>query len=247
MPFLACLLVSGCVEAPEKQHEQRLELIASANAALAAREPCCTGFENAAVHGAWPNSLTHVVVGENSDVAVFGEDKVYFAGLELPANMPSRSLLIKEWYVVRARDPHAPATILSSRPGVGSAYVLKPHIAFLDARHKLINEVVAPVCFDQGWDGERTGFFSAATAPLEARFAIVFTRPVDSDAGINHKYSGGGGTVGFSFQYSGTMKVFFGPTGNLELGLVNAKQIESLRASPDKECSDVLAAWGYQP
>ena len=246
-PVVAVLLVSGCAVSPEKQHEQRMELIATASAALAARDSCCIGFENAKIHGVWPNVLSRVRLSENSDVGTFGADKAFFAGLELPANLTSRNLLIKEWYVIKERDPHAPATILDSHPGVGSGYILKPYVAFLDSEHKLISEVSAPVCFDQGWDLNRTGFFSGVSAPTDAKFAIVFTRPLDPESGLYHKYSGGGGTVGFSFQYSGTMKVYFGPTGNLELGIVNAAQIESLRGSRDQECADVLAAWGYHP
>lgn len=240
------VLISGCAVAPEKQREQRLDLIKAANATLTSRDPCCVGFENAKIHGLWPKTLSKVRIDENSDIGVFGDQRSYFVGFELPADLPTRGLLIKEWYVVKPRDPHAPATILDSTSGPDSGYILKPFLAFLDSTHKLINEVSAPICFDQGWDRDRTGFFASALAPEGAKFAILFTRPFDPDAGISHQYSGGGGTVGFWYQYSGTMKMYFGPTGNIELGTVNGAQIESLKGSKDKECADVLKAWGYQ-
>jgi len=240
------VLLTGCVEAPEKQYAQRIELVNETLAKLNSTDPCCKDLQHATIHGQWPTVMSHVQVGDGSDVGVFGSDKVYFVGLELPAELPSRHLLIKERYVIKRRDPHAPATILSSLPGVGSAYIMQPHLAFLDTDHQLISEATAPVCLDQGWDRERTGFFAAATAPSNAKYVIVFTRPVPENAGLYHKYSGGGGTVGFSFTYSGTMKVYFGPSGDLDIGIVNDAQLNSLRGSRDQECAEVLAAWGYR-
>jgi hypothetical protein len=229
---------------PEKQLQLRVDLIDSANAKLLARDACCRDFKDATISGSWPTSLAHVAFDDSRDVGTFEGSKTYFVGMELPSNLASRKLLIKEWYVIRQRDPHASATILDSLPGPDSTYVLKPYLAFLDSDRNLISTHDMPICYDQGWDGARTGFFSGIAAPESARYAILFTRPQRLDSGIHHQYSGGGGTVGFSFQYSGTMKIYFGPTGNIEMGIINDVQLESLRGSRDPECADVLAAWG---
>jgi hypothetical protein len=242
----AFVFIAGCRASPEKQDEQRFELINADNAELNARDACCVGLENARIKEEWPKLGNLTGLKRDGDVGDFGTGKTYFLGLSIPDGAASRRLLIKQRIVLKERDPHASATLLSSLPGEGSGYIMQPFVAFLGADHHVLSETKAPVCFDRGFDHARTGFFSGVTAPDAAKFAVIFTRPLEARAGFNHRYSMSGGTIGMSYTFADTEKIYFGPTAYLELGYPTDDQVGSLHLSPDPECAAVVSSWGYQ-
>jgi hypothetical protein len=236
-----CLVAAACAPSPAKQLEQRNALISDADEALRRHEVCCNSFEGIpTIDQKWPTAGTHFSLDAGSEVGIFGNDKSFFLAFKLSQELPSRKLLIKQSLVKERVAPNAPAAIWSSTSGIGSGYVLNPYVAFLDANKKLIREVNAPICGHGGSNLRTSGIFASATAPKDAVYAVLFTRKGVKE-GFSQDYHSESGGLGYLLAFNGSVTIYFGPTGDLELGIVSDEQSDALRGSND--CKAVNEEW----
>lgn len=198
-----------------KLNQQVQQVVSGQKAKLDASPTCCEKYSDM-TYVELSQSMQRFAISEGP-ARQFSEGKSYFLAIDLPSALGAPYLLIES------------NTVLWRRHGL--PYIFKPSVIALDDNHDLSGRWVdLPLCYQQGWGHDKTGYFSAVKIdPLKHSKLVFYTSESALSESTRYENSattaGGGLIVTINTQYDFPHS----PLGDITIGPMSSAMETYLR------------------